>query len=87
MGEFLAFNGIYKQSSVHCFLACGGILFGLLYSFWLYSRLFFGVLQTAYIKAFVDLTKLEFYIMLPYGILSVGFGIYPGVVLNLCTWL
>jgi|TARA_B110001452_G_scaffold225235_1_gene199145 NADH-quinone oxidoreductase subunit M len=47
------------------------------YSLWLLNRLLFGNIKNYAITEFNDLTRLEFYYLLPFAIMTVLFGLFP----------
>jgi NADH-quinone oxidoreductase subunit M len=47
------------------------------YSLWLVNRILFGNIKNFSIIEFQDLTRLEFYYLLPFGFLTILLGIYP----------
>jgi len=51
------------------------------YSLWLLNRIFFGNIKNFSIKEFQDVTRLEFFYLLPYGILTILLGIYPDILI------
>lgn len=82
IGEFLVLTGSFLFNPTVSFLASLGVILGGAYSIWLYNRIFFGYLNVEHIKAFKDLTRLEFFILLPLLIMTFFFGIYPKLILD-----
>jgi NADH-quinone oxidoreductase subunit M len=47
------------------------------YSLWLLNRILFGNIKNFSITEYQDLTRLEFFYLLPFGFLTVLLGVYP----------
>ena len=47
------------------------------YSLWLLNRIVFGNIKSFSIMEYQDVTRLEFYYLLPFAFLTVLLGIYP----------
>jgi NADH-quinone oxidoreductase subunit M len=54
-----------------------GMVFGGTYSLWLLNRLLFGNIKSYALTEFYDLTRLEFYYLLPFAFITILLGIYP----------
>jgi len=81
IGEFLVFIGAFKTNIVVTLIASLSIILGAAYTVWLSNRLLFGTLSK-YFDAYNDLTKSEFYILLPLVFLTLLFGIFPNILLD-----
>jgi len=81
IGEFLVFIGAFKTNIVVTLIASLSIILGAAYTVWLSNRLLFGTLSK-YFDAYNDLTKSEFYILLPLVFLTLLFGIFPNIILD-----
>ena len=81
IGEFLIFVGVFKHSFFLCLLSAFSVFSGLLYSFWLYLRIMSGSLKVSYVNSFFDLTKVEFFILLPYAACLLCLGVYTKPIL------
>lgn len=77
VGEFLLATGITYQSLFTAVLCNVGLILTLLYSLFLYNRVFFGYLNLRYIAYFCDITRLEFYILVLIVIFVLYFGLFP----------
>jgi len=80
VGEFLIISGCFLTNtwcSVFCAL---GMVFGAAYSLWLLNRLLFGNIKIFSITNFRDLTRLEFFCLLPFGFLTFFLGLFPSVI-------
>jgi len=81
VGEFLILLGAFQENTTVTLLASTGMILGTAYSIWLYNRISFGSI-TASLNYFNDITAREFYILIPFVILIVVFGIYPDIILQ-----
>lgn len=54
-----------------------GLILGAVYAIWFYNRLVFGQIRFYALQKFVDLTRREFFILLPLVLLVFIMGIYP----------
>jgi NADH-quinone oxidoreductase subunit M len=54
-----------------------GMVLGGAYSLWLLNRILFGNIKNFSITEYQDLTRLEFYYLLPFCFLTVILGLYP----------
>ena len=82
VGEFLILAGAYASNTLMCFLAATGMVFGGMYSLWLYNRIAFGNIKNQYIHQFSDMDRREFATFLPLIILTLVMGIYPEIFLD-----
>nr|YP_009317617.1 NADH dehydrogenase subunit 4 [Pterocladia mexicana]YP_009317663.1 NADH dehydrogenase subunit 4 [Pterocladia robusta]AOX49069.1 NADH dehydrogenase subunit 4 [Pterocladia mexicana]AOX49115.1 NADH dehydrogenase subunit 4 [Pterocladia robusta] len=83
IGEFLVLFGTFKASIFVTFLASLGMIFGAAYSIWLFNRIIFGVIKIQYFQLFQDLSRREFWILLPLVLLVLWMGLYPSSFLDL----
>ena len=82
IGEFLVMIGLAQTNTIITVLAGLGINLGASYSLWLYNRLIFGSLKTIYIKSFIDLNRMEFFILILFISLIFIMGIFPNLFLD-----
>jgi NADH-quinone oxidoreductase subunit M len=82
VGEFLVLVGTWKVNTTVIFFAATGLIFGAVYAIWLYNRLVFGQIRFYSLQQFVDLTRREFFLLLPLIFLVFFMGIYPIIFLN-----
>lgn len=82
ISELLVLIGISEKNMSIMMLAASGMLFSSIYSIWLFNRLIFGTPKLVYIKKHQDLTKREFFLILPLVILTIIFGIVPDIILE-----
>lgn len=64
------------------FLAGLSTFFGLAYSLFLLNRILFGTLNLQFIKTYIDLSRREFFILLPLAILNLLFGLCPQILIT-----
>src|ERR1700753_703469 len=77
IGEFLLTYGILQYSTFIVFLSTFSLILTLLYSLFLYNRIFFGSIKIFFIKYYTDLTRLEFLFLFLFLFLIIYYGIYP----------
>ena len=82
ISEFLVLVGMSEQNITITILAATGMIFGSIYSIWLFNRLIFGSPKLVYIKNHQDLTRREYYLIAPLLVLTVVFGIAPDIILE-----
>lgn len=77
IGEFLVFVGTYQSNTFITFLAATGMVLGAAYALWLCNRLLYGVLKPHFISTFSDVSRREFFMLLPFVFGILWMGIYP----------
>ncbi len=82
VGEFLVLVGTWKVNTTVIFFAATGLIFGAVYAIWFYNRLVFGQIRFYSLQQFIDLTRREFFLLLPLIFLVFFMGIYPILFLN-----
>lgn len=92
IGEFLALTGTFQISPLVGFLGATGIVFSAIYSIWAFNRMVFLNYSPYFNQAVVkatdsknelgDLDRREFYLIIPLLIATVGFGLFPNVILE-----
>jgi len=82
VGELLVLIGLFQFSAISTFLSAFSMVLGAGYSIWLFNRVCFGSLKLQYITSFQDISRREFYTLLPLGVSVLWMGIYPNVFLN-----
>jgi NADH-quinone oxidoreductase subunit M len=75
IGEILALAGAMQDNTVVSVLACIGIVLSASYGLFLYNRVCFGGLSSYMLTGPRDVTRREFFILLPFAILTILFGI------------
>lgn len=84
VGEFLVLLSTYQINPLIAALATTGVIFSAAYSLFLYNRVVFGSVSP-YIENSAnnrDISRKEFYVLLPLIFLVFFLGIYPDLVLN-----
>lgn len=82
VGEFLVLIGTWRVNTTVIFLASAGMILGAVYAIWFYNRLTFGPIRFYSLQKFIDLTRREFFVLLPLVLLVFLMGIYPIVFLD-----
>jgi len=90
VAEMTVFLGLFNAIPSIAIISLVGVLLSAAYSLILVTRVIFGS-ATKYIQRFYDLTRREFYILLPLSFLIVFFGLFPTYItslwsLNVETW-
>ena len=81
IGEFMVFIGSIQTNKILTFGASLGMVLGAGYSLWLCNRVCFGPISLG-ITAYSDLTRREFWILLPLVIGILWLGLYPDSILQ-----
>jgi NADH-ubiquinone oxidoreductase chain 4 len=84
VGEFLSLLAVFQVNPLIGLLACSGIVLSAAYALFLYNRVCFGEMSM-YLKHSQysrDITRREFYILLPLIIFTLFFGIFPQILLD-----
>jgi NADH:ubiquinone oxidoreductase subunit 4 (subunit M) len=76
--------GGYEFSSVIIFFSTFGMILSLIYSLFLYNRIFFGPLQKLFIRYYCDCSRLEFNILIRLVSLIIVGGLYPQIIFMFC---
>ena len=92
IGEFLALAGTFQLSPLVGALGATGILFSAIYSIWLFNRVSFlnyspylkqSTIKPTDLKLHLgDLDRREVFLVLPLLVATVGFGLFPNVILD-----
>ena len=88
IGEFLVLIGLFKQNIFVFIFALLSIILTMIYSIWLYNRVFFGILNKN-IVYYNDLNLNEFFVLLSLLFFVIFFGFFPNFILNnleLCAY-
>jgi NADH-quinone oxidoreductase subunit M len=86
IGEFLIIAGCFLTNTWASLFAAIGMVLGGGYSLWLLNRITFGNIKNFSIKEFQDITRIEFFYLLPYAILTILLGIYPELIICYITF-
>jgi NADH-quinone oxidoreductase subunit M len=82
VGEFLTLIGTFRVNNWVATLATLGTILSAAYMLWLYRKVIFGRLEKASLLHIRDIGWREIAILTPLVLLTVGFGIYPRIVLD-----
>lgn len=82
IAEFLIFVGIFQVNTFITLLALVSTLFGVIYSFWVYVRIFFGPVSE-FIVSFSDVNDREFGYLFILVLMMLMLGICPNFVLQI----
>jgi NADH-ubiquinone oxidoreductase chain 4 len=83
IGEFMSLYGVFERLPLLGLFASSSIIFSAAYTMFMFNRIAFGGSYSEFFKQLIpDLTKREFYILLPLVFLTVLFGIYPAPILD-----
>lgn len=82
VGEFLVLVGTWKVNSTVIFLASIGLILGAVYAIWFFNRLVFGQIRFYSLQKFADLSRREFFLLLPLLVMVFVMGIYPVLFLD-----
>jgi proton-translocating NADH-quinone oxidoreductase chain M len=77
ISEFLILFGIFQTNTTITFFAATGMILGGIYSLWLFNRISFGNIRIQYFAEFADVTRREFYILMPLAVITLIMGIFP----------
>jgi NADH-quinone oxidoreductase subunit M len=76
----LIISGSFLINSWVALFCASGMVLSACYGLWLLNRLLFGNIKKHAILEFKDLTRLEFYYLLPFSFLTLALGLYPELV-------
>jgi NADH-quinone oxidoreductase subunit M len=82
IGEFLTLIGTFRINNWVATLATFGTILSAAYALWLYRKVIFGRLEKPSLFAIKDLGWREITILTPLIVLTIVFGIYPNLVLD-----
>jgi len=77
IGEFLLTYGAFSFSFIIVFLTTFSLILSLIYSLFLYNKLFYGFIKIFFIRFYNDVTRLEFFLLVLFFLLILFFGIFP----------
>jgi NADH:ubiquinone oxidoreductase subunit 4 (subunit M) len=77
IGEILVIISIFKNSNTILFLSIFPMILSLIYSFFFFSRIFFGNLNFYFIRYYCDCIRLEFIVLIFLLIILLFIGIFP----------
>nr|YP_009511958.1 NADH dehydrogenase subunit 4 [Melanthalia intermedia]AXI97885.1 NADH dehydrogenase subunit 4 [Melanthalia intermedia] len=82
IGELLVLLAAFQVNKILTFFAAIGTILSAAYSIWLFNRVSFGPLKVQYFNLFQDISRREFWILLPLAFLILWIGIYPILILS-----
>lgn len=84
VGEFLSLMALFQVNPFVCIMSCAGVILSASYALFLYNRVAFGEMSM-YLKHSVysrDITRREFYVLLPLIFFTLFLGVYPNIILD-----
>lgn len=84
VGEFLSLMALFQVNPFVCIMSCAGVILSASYALFLYNRVAFGEMSM-YLKHSVysrDISRREFYVLLPLIFFTLFLGIYPNIILD-----
>jgi NADH-quinone oxidoreductase subunit M len=85
VGEFLSLIGTFRVNTWVATLATIGTILSAAYALWLYRKIIFGKLEKPSLFNIKDIGWREIAIMAPLVILTIVFGVYPKLVLDISS--
>ncbi|VAW13833.1 NADH-ubiquinone oxidoreductase chain M [hydrothermal vent metagenome] len=85
IGEFLTLVGVFKVNTWVAAIATTGIILSAAYALWLYRRVIYGKLDKDNLADIADLNPREVAILAPMVVLTIFFGIYPSILLDVMS--
>lgn len=82
IGEFYSLLAAFEYSAITGVFAAGGMVLSAAYSLYMFNRICFGA-SSKYLKFLRDLSRREYYSLLPLSVLIVLAGIFPFLVVDL----
>ena len=82
IGEFLTLIGVFRVNTWVALFAATGVILSAAYALWLYRRVVFGALEKDSLKAMLDLSLREKFILYPLIALTILFGVYPAPIFD-----
>jgi NADH-quinone oxidoreductase subunit M len=83
VGEFLSLIGTFKVDIWVATLATTGVILSATYALWVYRKVIFGTLDKPALAALRDLDGREIVALAPLVVLTILFGVFPKLVLDL----
>ncbi|UXN05379.1 NADH-quinone oxidoreductase subunit M [Bartonella sp. HY761] len=85
IGEFLTLIGLFQVNTWLAVFATSGVILSAAYALYLYRRVIFGPLEKESLKALLDLSPREKFLLYPMVVLTIFFGVYPMGILNVIS--
>jgi len=83
VGEFTIFLGSFLYNNIIIFFSLIGLLFTLIYSLFLYTRIANGIIKVLFIRFYSDIVRREFYMLFPFICILIYMGIFPNFVFDI----
>nr|WCH57935.1 NADH dehydrogenase subunit 4 [Hypnea nidifica] len=77
IGEILVLLGVFQINTTLTFFSSLGMILGAAYSIWLFNRISFGSIKLNYLLIYQDISRREFFILIPIAVLVLWMGVYP----------
>src|SRR5208282_1006377 len=85
VGEFLSLVGTFRVNNWVATLATIGTILSAAYALWLYRKVIFGKLEKPSLFNITDIGWRETVVLAPLVILTIVFGVYPKLVLDMSS--
>ena len=82
VGEFLVLVGVFQNNTFVAVMATTGTVLGAAYALWLCNRVIYGLPKPYYLSNFSDLSRKEFFMLLPFVFAVLYIGFFPEPFLN-----
>jgi len=82
VGELVVFCGLIDRNFFVFLIAVTGVVLSVLYTIFMFNRCAFGNLNTSYIAVYRDMTKREYYTIIPLTILTILLGLFPDLIFD-----
>lgn len=82
LGEQMSLLGIWQENPIIAAFGASGIVLSAIYSIFLYNRLSYGNYSPHIKKIVIDINRREYFLLLALLIPTIGFGIFPNVLLD-----
>jgi proton-translocating NADH-quinone oxidoreductase chain M len=80
-GEFLVLLGCFQNNTFVAVMATTGTVLGAAYALWLCNRVIYGLPKPYYLRNFSDLSRKEFFMLLPFVFCILFIGFFPEPIL------
>jgi len=82
IGELLLTYGGLSFSFIVIIITTFSLVLSLIYSLFLYNRIFFGLIKVLFIRNYSDITRLEFFFLIIFSIIIILYGLNPLYILD-----
>ncbi|GJL71802.1 MAG: NADH dehydrogenase subunit M [Nitrosomonas sp.] len=77
VGEFMVIMGAVKVNFWYAFFAATTLIFGAVYTLWMYKRVIFGAVASPAVEGLQDISKREFAVLAILALAVLWMGVYP----------